>query len=152
MLNLEKVNGLIYQNIPISKEIGISIERFDNSGLLLKAPIMNNINHNHTAFGGSLNAVAVLSCWIFLFLFFKKYDNSHPQILLQKSSINFLHPISSDFYAICHWPNKQSLDHFLKVYRTKRKARIELSSEIFSTFESEVLFSGSFVVINSTYS
>jgi len=52
----------------VTLEIGVLLERFDASGLIIRALLINNINHNQTAFGGSLNAVAVLSCWTFLYL------------------------------------------------------------------------------------
>lgn len=146
MHDLKQTEQIIHGKIPISREMGISLERYGISGLVIKAPLQNNINHKQTAFGGSLNAVAALSCWTFLYLMLNQIEDTHPQIVIQKSSINYLQPVDTDFEAVCEWPPASKLALFRKMYHRKKKARIELTSKIFTRNEPAVIFSGVFVV------
>ena len=146
MYDLKQIEQIIHGKIPISKEMGISLERYDTTGLVIKAPLQKNINHKQTAFGGSLNAVAVLSCWAFLYLLVNQIDETHPQIVIQKSSIRYLHPVATDFEAVCAWPEAAKIAFFQKMYYRKKKARIELTAKIFTANEPAVIFNGAFVV------
>jgi thioesterase domain-containing protein len=146
MHDLRQTEQIIHNKIPISKEMGISLERYDATGLVIKAPLQKNINHKQTAFGGSLNAVAVLSCWAFLYLLVNQIDETHPQIVIQKSSIRYLHPVTTDFEAVCEWPTAAQIAFFQKMYYRKKKARIELTAKISATNEPAVIFNGAFVV------
>jgi len=148
MLDLKQTEQIVHFKIPISKEIGVSLERFDTSGLIIKAPLINNINHNQTAFGGSLNAVAALSCWTFLYLMLSQTEEKYPQIIIQKSSINYLKPVTTDFQAICAWPEQTIINRFQTMYHRKKRARIELASKIFAGNEPAVVFNGIFVAFS----
>lgn len=44
MLDLKQTEQIVHGKIPISKDIGVSLERFDTSGLIIRAPLINNIN------------------------------------------------------------------------------------------------------------
>ena len=145
MRNLKQTEQIIHGKIPISREMGVSLERYDKTGLVIKAPLGNNINHKQTAFGGSLNAIAALSCWTFLYLMLNETEETHPQIVIQKSSINYLQPVDADFEAVCEWPSASKVALFHKIYRRKNKARIELVSKIFVGREPAVIFHGIFV-------
>ena len=96
MHNLKQTEQIIHGKIPISREMGISLERYDTTGLVIKAPLQNNINHKQTAFGGSLNAVAALSCWAFLYLMLTQLEDAHPQIVIQKSNRTNRRPVRKD--------------------------------------------------------
>jgi thioesterase domain-containing protein len=147
MHDLKQTEQIIHGKIPISREMGISLERYDTTGLVIKAPLQNNINHKQTAFGGSLNAVAALSCWTFLYLMLTQIEDSHPQIVIQKSSISYLRPVDTDFEAVCEWPSASKTAVFHKMYHRKKKARIELASRIFSGGKPAVEFNGVFVAL-----
>jgi thioesterase domain-containing protein len=146
MYDLKQIEQIIHGKIPISKEMGVSLVRYDTTGLVIKAPLQKNINHKQTAFGGSLNAVAALSCWTFLYLMLNQVENLHPQIVIQKSSISYLQPVDTDFEAVCAWPPASKIAVFQKMYHRKNKARIELTSKVFSRGKPAVEFNGVFVV------
>lgn len=148
MLDLKQIEQVVHRNIPISRDIGVSLERFDTAGLIIKAPLLNNINHSQTAFGGSLNAVAVLSCWTFLYLLLDQVEEKLPQIMIQKSSINYLKPVTTDFQAVCAWPEQPAINRFQTMYQRKKRARIELTSKIFAGNEPAVIFNGIFVAFS----
>lgn len=146
MQHLKRIEQLVHKKIPISKDMGISLSKYDAEGLVVKAPLHKNINHKQTVFGGSLNAVATLSGWIFLYLMLDGFE-SPAHIVIQKSSIRYLKPVPNDFEAICEWPDHKELVSFQKMYQKKRRARIELHSKILVNGEPAVLFDGVFVAM-----
>lgn len=52
---------VLHGKIPITRVMGVRVEGYDERRLVLSAPLDTNVNHLGTAFGGSLNALAVLS-------------------------------------------------------------------------------------------
>lgn len=146
MFNLKQLEQVIHEKIPISKEMGISLESYNETGLTLKAPLYKNINHRQTAFGGSLSAVATLSGWTFLYLTLNKWEQP-AQIVIQESSIVYLRPVTGDFQAVCEWPEAASLEFFRGMYLKKGKARIKLASKIFLGTELAASFSGVYVAL-----
>ena len=65
---LRRLQAILHTEIPISKEIGITMGTYDNGCLVLHAPLAPNINHKDTAFAGSLNAIATLAGWSLVWL------------------------------------------------------------------------------------
>ena len=53
----------ITSEFALARHIGIVVERADDSGIILSAPLLPNANYKGTAFGGSLFSVAVLTGW-----------------------------------------------------------------------------------------
>jgi thioesterase domain-containing protein len=146
MLDLKQIEQTIHEKIPISKEMGISLVKFDEGGLVIKAPLQNNINHRQTAFGGSINAVATLSGWAFLYLMLNQIKEP-PAIVIQESSITYLKPVAADFEAVCSWPETSKIEFFYKLYHRKRKARLQLTSQILIDGDVAALFNGVYVAL-----
>ena len=148
MFDLKQTEQIVHCQFPLSKDIGVSLERFDTSGLIIKAPLSHNTNSHQTAFGGSLNAVAVLSCWTFLYLMLNQIEEKPAQIIIQKSSIHYLKPVTTDFQAVCAWPEQTLITRFQITYQRKKRARIELISKILTNNEPAAVFNGAFVVFS----
>src|SRR5260370_3322227 len=59
----ERIQRYLLKQIPISEGLGISVTEASLDEILITAPLAPNLNHNGTAFGGSVRAVAILSGW-----------------------------------------------------------------------------------------
>lgn len=121
----------LYEHIPLSEAIGIKVELASLEKVILSAPFANNINHKKTVFGGSLHAVATLACWSLLHLNLKNEENQHLQIVITKSDVSYHAPVDADFKAECVRPDPDVWQRFMKMLRSKGKARIELSAKIY---------------------
>ena len=53
----------LYEHIPLSLAMQISVIDVRDDGVTLRAPLAPNINHTNTIFGGSASAVAILAAW-----------------------------------------------------------------------------------------
>jgi thioesterase domain-containing protein len=142
---IEELQEVLHSEIPLTKEIGIEVRKYTELSLTLYAPLENNINHKCTAFGGSLYSVSVLSGWGLIYLLLKQHGLSG-HIVIQESTIKFLKPVVSNIISKCSFGSKEQYEKFIKMYKRKGIARIQLESHISSGTEANVIFSGSYVI------
>src|SRR5262245_4726479 len=107
--------------------MGVQVIHISNEKSILRAPFSPNINHKKTVFGGSLHALATLSCWCFL------HANIEiaAEIVITNSQVDYLAPVVSDFQAQCLMPAAETWNRFCHTLHLKGKARIQLESTIF---------------------
>jgi thioesterase domain-containing protein len=141
---VQQIQELLYTKIPITRSLGVKVEDYDGRRLILTAPLDLNVNHLGTAFGGSLNALAVLSCYGLLWLELQDTD-SH--IVIRESSISYERPVRGEIRAACVRPDEETLDTFKSAFRDKGKARITLPATIEEEGRTCVRFHGTFVAM-----
>jgi thioesterase domain-containing protein len=143
---IARVEQYLHDHIPLSKAMEIRVLDADQEGVRLTAPLAPNINHQSTAFGGSVSAVAILSAWTLLHL--RLRDFTDPQrIVIQRNSMEYLLPIEGDITARCGTPSDAEWKRFFDLLRKRGRARIELSAEVFAGEQLAGRFEGSYVVL-----
>lgn len=80
--------------------MGISIIEFTPLKVRMLTNLKPNLNHNFTAFGGSINSVMTVCGWVMVYSNIKEIDKD-AHIVVQKSNINYLAPIDKDFIIEC---------------------------------------------------
>lgn len=71
-----QIQELLHSKIPITRAMGMRVEDYDSERLVLSAPLDANVNHLGTAFGASLNVLAVLSGYGLLWLELKDTEGT----------------------------------------------------------------------------
>lgn len=142
-----KLQDVLHSEIPLTKEIGITVSDYTGDSLTLQAPLDKNLNHKCTAFGGSLYSVSVLSGWGLLYLLLKEHDLVG-HIVIQESNTKFIKPVEFELVATCSFGSVVQKEKFIKMFKRKGVARIQLESRITYDNESHVIFNGSYVVHN----
>jgi len=146
MQNLaQALQETLAHEIPITQHLNIRVVSYDQSGLVLQAPLAPNINHKHTAFAGSLNSVVTLAGWGLLWLILQELEIS-ARVVIQDSTCSYLLPINDDFSAYCARPTQNQIDRLAEGLRKRGKARIELHTEIHNGPTIAVSFSGRYVL------
>jgi len=133
-------------NIPITREIGIRVERLDERGIMLSAPLVFNKNDKYTAFGGSLAAVIILSGWALTHTLLRKMDLP-AHTVVRRTRIDYLKPVQQDICAICDMPETGRVERFKEEFETKGKARWELNARVESQHALAVDFTGVYVAL-----
>lgn len=141
---LRELQETFYKDIPITKHLGITVDSYDDERLTLRAPLEENINQKNYAFAGSLNALVTLAGWGLLWLVLKELDIT-AKIVIQDSVISYLLPVTRDFSARCCKPDLLQIAKFENTLRKRRKARLELSVEIYQGEQVAVSFKGHYV-------
>ena len=139
---LRQAQAFFHEQIPITRAMGLRVVANDENGFVVEAPVAMNSNHLGTAFGGSINAVATLAAYGFLWL---EVNDASVHVVVAESSIRFLRPVRETIRAICLRPAADGLEAFRVQFAAKRKARITLRVNVIEAGETAAEFEGSFV-------
>jgi len=140
----ERIQELLHAKIPITRAMGVRVAEYDGRRLVLSAPLAENVNHLGTAFGGSLNTLAVLSGYGLLWL---ELQDEECHIVIRDSSISYERPVRGGLRASCALPEAEKLAEFKQTFHQRGKARIALASTIEDQGVTAVRFRGTFVAL-----
>jgi thioesterase domain-containing protein len=139
---LRAAEKFLHEQIPITRAMGVRVVANDENGFVIEAPVALNSNHLRTAFGGSINAVATLAAYGFLWL---ELNEAAAHVVVAESSIRFLRPVRETIRAICRRPAAEELAAFRSQFAEKGKARIALRVNVIEDGETAAEFEGAFV-------
>ena len=140
-MDIQAIEQYLFDHIPISKALGVKVLEVTSDQVILFGEFLNNINHKKTAFGGSLHAIATLSCWTFLF---SRLHHITSEIVIMKSTVTFQHSVTRDFQVKAFLSNSSRWYQFEKVLKAKGKSKISLRAQIFQNEKPAVEFDGVF--------
>lgn len=144
MDDAQRLERLLYEQIPLSAAMGVRVQLASPEAVCLRAPLLPNINHLHTVFGGSAVAVATLSAWSLLHLKLA-HEQLPAHILIQRSTMHYEQPLAGDFEAHCSLPGEALWTPFHKLLRRRGRARLSLSAQLLAGGTRKALFEGDFV-------
>jgi thioesterase domain-containing protein len=139
---LRDAEKFLHEQIPITRAMGLRVVANDENGFTVEAPVALNSNHLRTAFGGSINAVATLAGYGFLWM---ELNEAAAHVVVAESSIRFLRPVREMIRATCARPEADTLAAFRAQFAEKRKARITLRVNVAEGGETAAEFEGRFV-------
>lgn len=139
------LQSVLHAEIPLTREMKISVVRCTDKLVELSAPLEPNINHKCTAFGGSLYCVAVLCGWGFIFNQMQ-LNKLSGHIVIQHSEVDYRLPVDGEIRATCELLEQTILHRFIKTFVRKEKARIKLQINIIFNDENAMQFTGHYVV------
>src|SRR4051812_28261835 len=126
--------------------MGLRVVAHDDAGFTVEAPVALNSNHLRTAFGGSINAVATLAAYAFLWV---ELNDAAAHVVVAESSIRFLRPVRETIRGTCLRPEARALEEFRSMFAEAGKARITLRVEVTEAGEIAAEFEGRFVARRS---
>ena len=141
---LHEAERFFHEKIPLTLAMDLRVLA-DHRGFAVSAPVAKNFNHLHTAFGGSINAVATLAAYGFLWTKLRHDPLLH--LVVQQSSIRFLRPVRETIYAICPRPDPVPLAEFTRQLEACGKAGIDLGVRVEEGGAVAADFSGRFVAL-----
>jgi thioesterase domain-containing protein len=144
MKPVEQIQELLHDKIPITRAMGVVVEDYDGKRLVISAPLELNVNHLGTAFGGSLNALAVLSGYGLLWL---ELRDTECHIVIRESSISYDRPVRGELRATCARPQAEALAEFKRTFQERGRARIALTATVEDEGVTCVRFRGTFVAM-----
>jgi thioesterase domain-containing protein len=124
-----ELQQILYEEIPITRQLRVTVAAYDGTRITLQAPLAQNINHKGTIFAGSLNAVATLAGWGMVWLILRE-ANMTAQVIIQDSTVNYMLPVTRDFTVSCLKPNAEHIERFIAILRRKGRARIALTTQV----------------------
>lgn len=137
-----RLEAYLHAHIPLVRSMQVRVDHWDADGLRLSAPLAANLNHEGTAFGGSLESLAVLAGWGLLWLLLEPQPGTH--IVVAESHARFLRPVTGTLEAFCPLPDAAVRQTFLETLQRHGKARLDLQSRIVLHDQVCVTFAGRF--------
>jgi thioesterase domain-containing protein len=142
----EEFEKFLHDQIPITKEMEVRVEEFNPSKVRLSAKLAPNINDKGTAFGGSISSLMTLCGWSMAFMIMMETDPL-AQVVIQRSNINYLVPITGDFSAECVLGDGEVKEQFLDMYRERKKGRLKLKVRCYSGDTLSAEYEGMYVAL-----
>lgn len=145
-MDTNNLREFLHREIPLAQFMGIEITHANDESVEIRGPLEPSRNHLDTAFGGSIGAILILSCytWLFHRLIGAGFDC---HVLIKEGHTNYLRPVKEDLVATCTAPSKDEYDRFLEAFQRKGLAKIELSASLGDSAE----FKGVFVAQKSRH-
>ncbi len=143
---LGALRGKLATEIPVTLHLGLEVIGHDAGGLTLAAPLSKNLNHQGTAFAGSVNAVATLAGWGWVWLTLRR-SGLEGHVVLQDSTIQYLKPIDADFTATCLPAMDAEVERLLAGLTRHGRGRLALGVEIRSGATLVATFTGRYVAL-----
>ena len=143
---LREAEEFFHEKIPLTRAMAVRVLSHARDSFAVEAPVAVNHNHLHTAFGGSINAVATLAAYAFLWL---ELRDSTVEIVVAESAIRFRAPVRETIRAICENPASESFASFQAALSAKGKARITLHVRVEENNVVAAEFTGTFVALRS---
>lgn len=109
----------------------------------MAAPLANNINHQQTAFGGSLFSVAALAGWGLLQMKMTELD-VEANTVIAGGDVSYSVAVTSALTCHCELP--PDYQGFVDKLGSRGKASIQLKSEFYEGDQLAMQFSGTYVV------
>ena len=121
-----ELQEIMHELIPMSRFMGVVVSEYKRDMLTLTAPLGKNINHQQSAFGGSIFALAALAGWGILQLKLRELDLDC-NIVVSEAKAKFLKPIREDL--VCKAKLRHSHIQLLKGINKNGSAVVELDAE-----------------------
>ncbi|WP_213878292.1 YiiD C-terminal domain-containing protein [Pseudomonas sp. dw_358] len=142
------LQAVLHRDIPLTREMGLRVSRWEQQALRLHLPLLPNVNHKHTLFGGSLYCGAVLAGWGWLYLRLRDAGVDDGHIVIQEGQIHYPLPVTGDAVVVCEPPAARDWERFLAMYQRRGRARLALATQVMNVGSDEpaVRFSGQYVL------
>ncbi|MBX3487529.1 MAG: YiiD C-terminal domain-containing protein [Candidatus Paracaedibacteraceae bacterium] len=128
-MHVDFLKAFMQNKVPVTKAMGISVVKSDDTGVEFRASIDANINDKGVAFGGSLFSVASLASWAVVDYLLKQ-KNVEAKIFVHTAQTKFCSPVTQDFSVVCSQPSEVDVAKFLEMVAQKGKGRLTVKAEI----------------------
>ena len=146
MTDTNELQQYLYDHIPLSAAMGVSVVDVAPERVVLAAPLDRNINHRQTVFGGSASAVAILAAWSLVQVRLRA-ANLACRLVIQRNTMDYDQPISGDFTAHAGLVQPEAWPAFMRLLQRRGKARIKVAATLLFEGRAAGRFSGEFVAL-----
>ena len=146
MPTVDEINQHLHEQIPMTSQMGIHVQSFSSEGVIATAPLEANINHQQSAFGGSIAALGIVTGFVAIWGNLKLRTIS-AELVIQHSETEFSKPGLGDMESRSRTISDNALESFTNLLTENGTARILVTSDIFSDGKLIASNTGTFVAI-----
>ena len=146
MPTVDEINQHLHEQIPMTAQMGIRVQSFSDEGVIATAPLKANINHQQSAFGGSIAALGIVTGFVAIWGSLQLRTIS-AELVIQHSETEFSKPGLADMESRSRTLSENALESFTTTLTDNGTARILVTSDIFSGGKLIASNTGTFVAI-----
>ena len=139
----------IAAHLPLATAMGVVVREAGDAQVVLDVPLAPNLNHEQTAFGGSIAASGMLAGWGLIWLRARRLAPM-PRLVIAQSETRYIRPLEADFEARCEWPRQDAWEQAAASIERHGRAKIPLRTELQLNRRTAAVHDGTFVVIATT--
>jgi thioesterase domain-containing protein len=148
MSDPQEINDYLARHVPLFQAMQARLERCDEGGLSMKAPLEPNINDKGIAFGGSLAAIASLTGWALTRITLREHGET-AEIVITDSTLKFLRPVRGEIVTECQRPDAATVERFIGSLRQRGKSRWNVEVVIHADGELAMIFNAQYGIFKS---
>ena len=133
-------------HLPLTSAMEVSVRSATEKRVELDVPLVPNLNHEQTAFGGSISACGILAGWGLLWVMTQQRD-PQPRLVIANSSTKYIRPIAANFEVVCDAPAETLLRQFDDNLAALGKAKLNLRSELYCEGKIAAVHDGVYVAM-----
>lgn len=146
MMEIAAIEAYLHRHIPLSAAMGIRVLSSDADGVRLGAALTPNLNHQSTAFGGSVSCIAILAAWTLTHAGLRE-RGVEAGVVIQRSTTEYRAPITADFEAFCPAPSAAEWERFVSAVHKRGRGRLRLHAHVTSGGVLAAEFHGMYVAL-----
>lgn len=147
MLTIAEINEHLHTQIPITRSMGIKVVKFCATAVHTSAPLEANINHQESAFGGSIATLGIITGFVAIWGYLK-LQAKEAELVIQHSETEFSKPALGPMLAESRNLSEMAMKEFVASLESTGKSRILVTSDIFSEGKLVATNTGTFVALN----
>lgn len=134
-------------HIPLTAAMGVEVHVERPERVVLAAPLTPNVNHQGTAFGGSVAALATLAAWSLIRVRLDQAGRA-ANVVIQRSSMEYDAAIDGELRAVCEFGDEDLWRRTIERLERRRRARLDLHSRLEHAGKAAARFCGTFVLLD----
>lgn len=124
----------------------VRVETSSVARVSLSAPLLPNINHRETVFGGSASTLATLAAWSLLHTRLRN-EGLEARLVIQRNTMTYEQPMCGRFTATAEWGEDQDWERFARMLTRRGKARCTVVAWLECEGQTAGHFEGDFVAL-----
>lgn len=142
----QDLQNKLHKEILPTKTLNFQVQDLNKHSLSLTAPLELNINDKGTAFGGSIASLCTITGWSLCWVL-SKINSLNSDIVIHKSEMEYLRPVTKDFLATVNFPKEEEVQELILSLKKRKKASLYLEVEISENQKPCVKYYGKYVFI-----
>ena len=143
---LKELEKRLHVQIPMTKYMQLQLKEIDDKKLITTIPLDVNINDKGTAFGGSSNALTIISGWSVCILLSQKLNFDDTMIAIIKNQASFRAPLTKNLVCHTYLPQEEEIQKIKKRLISRGSTSIKIRSEIIEDGKICLDFEGIYII------
>jgi thioesterase domain-containing protein len=149
-MNPLELERYLHNHLPLTRAMQVFVVQLHSGEVMLGAPLLPNINHQKTVFGGSAATLATTAAWTLVHTQLR-LAGLESRVVIQRNTMEFALPMMDEFTARAFFPQPETWPNFVHTLKRRKRARITVFAELACRGRVSGQFQGEFVAFSGEH-